>query len=73
MRADGCRLHHFDFYRLKSSEELYGAGYEDCLAEGGIMVEWGDKFPEALPAGDDPVAYRDLAEGRRRIRGARTS
>src|SRR4249919_999482 len=37
-------LHHFDFYRLNGVEELYGAGYDDCLAEGGILVEWGDKF-----------------------------
>jgi tRNA threonylcarbamoyladenosine biosynthesis protein TsaE len=65
-------LHHFDFYRLKSSEELSGAGYDDCLAEGGVMVEWGDKFPEALPAGAIRLRIEILAGGERRIRGART-
>jgi tRNA threonylcarbamoyladenosine biosynthesis protein TsaE len=65
-------LHHFDFYRLKSAEELIGAGYDDCLAEGGVMVEWGDKFPEALPAGSVRLRIEVLPGGGRRIRGART-
>jgi tRNA threonylcarbamoyladenosine biosynthesis protein TsaE len=65
-------LHHFDFYRLKGVEELCGAGYDDCLAEGGILVEWGDKFPEALPAGTIRLSFEILPKGGRRIRGLRT-
>jgi len=65
-------LRHFDFYRLKSAEELSGAGYDDCLAEGGIVVEWGDKFPEALPTGTIRLSFEILPEGGRRIRGVRT-
>lgn len=65
-------LHHFDFYRLKSAGELIGAGYDDCLAEGGVMVEWGDKFPEALPARSVRLRIEVLPGGGRRIRGART-
>ena len=69
----GCRLvlHHFDFYRLESVEELHGAGYDDCLAEGGILVEWGDRFPEALPAGTIRLSFEILPKGGRRIRGRR--
>lgn len=66
-------LHHFDFYRLKGAEELDGAGYDDCLAEGAIVVEWGDKFPEALPAGSLQLRFEILPRGGRRIRGRRTS
>lgn len=65
-------LHHFDFYRLKSPDELSGAGYDDCLADGGVMVEWGDRFPEALPEGSITLRIEILADGGRRIRGART-
>lgn len=65
-------IHHFDFYRLESAEELSGAGYDDCLAEGGIVVEWGDKFPEVLPTGAIRLRFEILAEGGRRIRGMRT-
>ena len=70
----GCRfvLYHFDFYRLKGVEELSGVGYDDCLAEGGILVEWGDKFPEALPAGTIRLSFEILPKGDRRIRGLRT-
>ena len=64
-------LHHFDFYRLERLEELDGIGYEDCLAAGGIVVEWGDKFPEALPSGTIRLIFEILPEGGRRIRGLR--
>lgn len=62
-------LHHFDFYRLKNSDELCGTGFDDCLAEGGVIVEWGDKFPEALPEGSIKLRIEILPDGVRRIRG----
>lgn len=49
----GCRLpvYHFDFYRLDSPAELLGIGWDDYLdeADGVLLVEWADKFPELLP------------------------
>jgi len=45
------RLAHVDLYRLRSGAELEGAGFLDLLAPGAIVaIEWGDRFPEALPA-----------------------
>ena len=64
------RLHHFDFYRLKSSQELIGIGYDDSFGNGAILVEWGDKFPEALPAGAVRIRIEILPEGGRRVRAA---
>ena len=41
---------HFDFYRLDSAVELPSIGWEDYLdAEGVVIVEWADKFPEVIP------------------------
>jgi tRNA threonylcarbamoyladenosine biosynthesis protein TsaE len=60
-------LHHFDFYRLKSSHELIGIGYDDSLGNGAILIEWGDKFPEALPAGAVRVRIEILLDGGRRV------
>jgi tRNA threonylcarbamoyladenosine biosynthesis protein TsaE len=61
-------LHHFDFYRLKNSQELLDIGYDDSLGNGAIVVEWGDKFPEALPDGAVRVRIEILPEGERRVR-----
>jgi tRNA threonylcarbamoyladenosine biosynthesis protein TsaE len=48
---DDRRLAHVDLYRLKSGAELEGAGFLDLLAPGAIVaIEWGDRFPETLPA-----------------------
>src|SRR5882757_482906 len=43
-------VYHFDFYRLDSAAELPGIGWDDYLdANGLVIVEWADKFPEAIP------------------------
>ncbi|MFM2142034.1 MAG: tRNA ((37)-N6)-threonylcarbamoyltransferase complex ATPase subunit type 1 TsaE [Verrucomicrobiota bacterium] len=41
---------HFDFYRMDSATEVIGIGWDDILAEPGIViVEWADLFPDLLP------------------------
>ncbi|MCP3984255.1 MAG: tRNA (adenosine(37)-N6)-threonylcarbamoyltransferase complex ATPase subunit type 1 TsaE [bacterium] len=45
------RLVHADWYRVESEDELSAAGLHDWLAPGvGLVVEWGDRFPAALPS-----------------------
>ena len=42
-------LFHFDMYRLGSSEELFGIGWEDYLARGGVCaVEWSENVEDSL-------------------------
>jgi len=64
-------LVHFDFYRLDSENELTGLGFEDYLQSPAIRaIEWGDKFPGALP----PQTWRirfSIESGSRKIRGTR--
>ena len=44
-------LHHADFYRLESFEELENMGFFDLGGDKSILVvEWGDRFPKALKA-----------------------
>ncbi len=60
---------HFDFYRMEAESELLTAGYDDSLGEGVVIVEWGDKFPGALPPGTLRLAFELRPDGARRIRG----
>jgi len=49
--ADGRRLAHLDGYRLESAAELESAGFLDLLVTGTIiLIEWGERFRDALPA-----------------------
>ena len=49
--AGGRRLAHVDLYRVESRDELDAAGFADLLEPGTVVaVEWGDRFPEALPS-----------------------
>lgn len=61
-------IFHFDFYRLSSPGELLATGYDDCLAEGITIAEWGDKFPEMLPAGSLRLQFEILPDNHRRVR-----
>jgi tRNA threonylcarbamoyladenosine biosynthesis protein TsaE len=46
----GLVLVHADAYRLDALEELETAGLDDWLAPGRLLLlEWGDRFAQALP------------------------
>ncbi|MGE4606031.1 MAG: tRNA (adenosine(37)-N6)-threonylcarbamoyltransferase complex ATPase subunit type 1 TsaE [Myxococcota bacterium] len=48
---DGRRLAHADGYRLSDARELEDAGLLDWLTAGTLVaLEWGERFPDALPA-----------------------
>ena len=62
-------LFHFDMYRLKNAEELYGIGWEDYLDRNGIcVVEWSERVEEALPEDAVRVNIRRLSDSERSIR-----
>ena len=45
------RLVHADFYRVESAARLDDAGFDDLLdGRGALVVEWAERFPDALPA-----------------------
>ena len=45
------RLHHSDWYRLESPEEVLALALEEYYDDGLMIIEWGDKFPELFPPG----------------------
>ena len=47
--VDGTTVYHFDFYRVKSIEEVYDMGVEDYFSSGNIcLIEWPEKIKEIL-------------------------
>ena len=43
-------VYHFDFYRIKKGEEVYGIGLEEFLFGKGIcVIEWADRIRRFLP------------------------
>ncbi len=64
-------LVHFDLYRLNAEEELAGLGFEEYFDRLAVRaIEWGDKFPGALPGGTWRIRF-SIEAGCRRIRGTR--
>jgi tRNA threonylcarbamoyladenosine biosynthesis protein TsaE len=60
---------HLDFYRLNSPEELIGIGWDEYLeADGVIIAEWADKFPELLPESTVWLQFTILPDGTRELR-----
>lgn len=48
--GDEWPMLHFDLYRLDDEEDLADIDFYGMLESGGIcLVEWGNKFPAALP------------------------
>ena len=53
---------YFDLYRLEDAEELEDIDFYGVLESGGVsLVEWGDKFPDAMP--DEYLDVRIAVDG----------
>ena len=60
-------LFHFDMYRLRSSDDLWGIGWDDYLDRGGVCaVEWSENVADAM---EDAivVTLEKLGDEQRRI------
>lgn len=61
-------LYHLDLYRLENADELVDLDYFGVIEGDGVaVVEWGDRFPEALPAEGLIVEFHIVDDERRRI------
>jgi tRNA threonylcarbamoyladenosine biosynthesis protein TsaE len=49
---EGESIYHFDFYRIKKTEEVFDIGYEDYLYSGSYcFLEWPELVESLLPEG----------------------
>ncbi|MFH0733212.1 MAG: tRNA (adenosine(37)-N6)-threonylcarbamoyltransferase complex ATPase subunit type 1 TsaE [bacterium] len=63
------KIFHFDFYRLKNSQELLDIGYYDYLndEDAVIFIEWADMFTEILPKKRYSINIKIIDENKRKI------
>jgi len=43
-------VHHFDFYRLETPDDVDEIGFDAALEDGAALVEWPQRAPDAIPA-----------------------
>ena len=62
-------IYHFDFYRIKNTEEAFDLGYEDYFYSGNYcLIEWPEKIEYLLPGQHVEVTIETTGEDVRTIR-----
>ena len=62
-------FYHIDAYRLSSADELFDAGFSDCLRERAILaIEWAELVEEALPKSRLNISLSGSGVGPRKAR-----
>ena len=64
-----CPIVHFDLYRITSEEELEDIGFYEYAeaTEGLVLIEWAEKFPDAMPADHLSVRIEALNDEERQF------
>ena len=64
----GELIYHFDFYRIKTLEEVYDRGYEDYVYSGALcFIEWPELIDDLLPGDAVKVRIDELEDGSRTV------
>lgn len=61
-------IYHFDFYRIKSLEELFDLGYEEYFySDNYCFIEWPELIEPLLPPNTVKITITDIENGSRII------
>jgi tRNA threonylcarbamoyladenosine biosynthesis protein TsaE len=63
----GGRVCHVDLYRLDEPREAATLGLEDLFERAQVLIEWGERFPQLLPAERTEIRIRALESDEREI------
>jgi tRNA threonylcarbamoyladenosine biosynthesis protein TsaE len=62
------RVYHVDLYRLDEPREVASLGLEELFErEAIVLIEWGDRFPQFLPADRTEITIRAIRGEERQI------
>ena len=65
LSSKGIKIYHFDFYRIKSIEEVYDMGYEDYFYSNAYcFIEWSEKIQNLLPESFVSIEMKKEEENR---------
>jgi tRNA threonylcarbamoyladenosine biosynthesis protein TsaE len=66
--SGGPRVYHIDLYRLEEAREAATLGLEEIFERDAIvLIEWGERFPELMPACRTEIRLRDRGGDEREI------
>ena len=61
-------IYHFDFYRLENLEALKAIGFDEYIFGKGVsVIEWADRFAEAVPSNARWFYFQLVSETERTI------
>lgn len=61
-------IYHFDFYRIKKTEEVYDMGYEEYFYSGDVcFIEWPELIEDLLPDDAVRVSIQEIEDGKREV------
>jgi tRNA threonylcarbamoyladenosine biosynthesis protein TsaE len=62
------RVYHVDLYRLDEPREVATLGLDEIFDRDGlVLIEWGERFPQLLPAERTEIRIRPLSDDAREI------
>ena len=67
-RGGPLPIYHFDFYRLENLAALRAIGFDEIVFGNGVsVIEWADRFAEAIPSHARWIKFAILAADQRQI------
>ena len=64
----GGRVYHIDLYRLEEPREVATLGLDEIFErEAIVLVEWGERFPQLMPASRTEIRIRAIGNDEREI------
>lgn len=66
--ARGARVYHIDLYRLDRAEQVATLGLDEIFdRDAVVLLEWGERFPQLLPAERIEIRLEAVGADERRI------
>jgi tRNA threonylcarbamoyladenosine biosynthesis protein TsaE len=67
-KGNSLPIYHFDFYRIENVAAVRAIGFDEVVFGNGVsIIEWADRFPDAIPARACWIKFEIVSEEQRRI------